>query len=802
MKFSRTRLFLIAAIMGAAPLLAAPKMMPNPDFTKGEKVPVDASKDWNLGPTGLRGWMHTHQLATAYARQVLITSVAAGSPAEDHFQKGDVLLGVAGKAFWVDPRMEIGKAIAAAEAGDGKLTFTRWRDGATAEVTLMLQVLGSWGPTAPYDCAKSKAVMNKTAQALAKRMAAPDYKGNPITRSLNALGLLATGDPKYHSVIKKEAEWAAAQEIESMATWWYGYITVFLAEYVMATGDKSVLPGLKRINMQAANGQSAVGSWGHKFANEHGRLRGYGMMNSPGATLTIGMVLSREAGVKDPKIDLAIDRSYKLLRFYIGKGSVPYGDHSPFNRGHEDNGKNGMVAVLFDQLGDRKGTKFFSQMNTAAHYGERDCGHTGNFFNVTWAIPGVSRSGPHATGAWMKEFGGWYFDLARCWDWSFPHQGPSQARKDSYGNWDATGMYLIALGMDRKAIRLCGSKPSCISALPKAKAQEIVTMGGAFNWERPTAAYENLPPDLLLELLGGWSPIVRERAGEAIARKHQNIPLETFMRMLKSADVNVRLGACEALKHLRSRAAPAVPGLADALKAQDMWLRIKAAEALAGIGKPALGVAPQLMQIVAKGPTAEDPRGMEQRYMINALFNGRSGLLRDSLNAVDRAQLHAAIRAALVNEDGRARGNLAMLYRKMSFDDLKPLLPSIHKAIIEKSPSGIMFDGTIQDAGLDLYSRNHVNEGIELIADYIWQQKPHGSEKRVTKYCDMLKRYGAHAQRAIPKLEKAIHYFENEEKDFPKRLSMGKAEDVRKAIAEIKVLADKPKLVNLRDLVK
>ena len=77
----------------------------------------------------------------------------------------------------------------------------------------------------------------------------------------------------------------------------------------------------------------------------------------------------------------------------------------------------------------------------------------------------------------------------------------------------------------------------------------------------------------------------------------------------------------------------------------------------------------------------------------------------------------------------------------------------------------------------------------------------HGSEKRVTKYCDMLKRYGAHAQRAIPKLEKAIHYFENEEKDFPKRLSMGKAEDVRKAIAEIKALTDKPELVNLRDLV-
>ena len=76
------------------------------------------------------------------------------------------------------------------------------------------------------------------------------------------------------------------------------------------------------------------------------------MMNSPGVVLTIGLVLAREAGVKDVAVDEAIERSAKLLRFYTGKGSIPYGDHAPWMEGHEDNGKCGMAAVLFNSLGE------------------------------------------------------------------------------------------------------------------------------------------------------------------------------------------------------------------------------------------------------------------------------------------------------------------------------------------------------------------------------------------------------------------------------------------------------------------
>ncbi len=146
------------------------------------------------------------------------------------------------------------------------------------------------------------------------------------------------------------------------------------------------------------------------------------MMNAPGLPLTISLVLARMAGVQDPVVTRAIERSTRLLRFYIGKGAIPYGDHHPRIETHEDNGKCGIAAVLFDLLGEAHGAEFFSRMSIASHGAERDGGHTGNYFNILWAVPGVARSGSHATGAWMKEFGGWYFDLA-LETWMVPSGG-------------------------------------------------------------------------------------------------------------------------------------------------------------------------------------------------------------------------------------------------------------------------------------------------------------------------------------------------------------------------------------------
>ena len=440
-------------------LLSAPQgKITNPDFTKGDQIPDGARHDWNLGATGARGWMYSNKLVTADARQVYIASVKKGSPAEGVLQVGDVLLGVGGKQFAYDPRTEIGQALSIAEskAGRGNLSLMRWRDGKTRAVTVKLPVLGSYSATAPYDCPKSNRILQIGCEALARQVAEPRYNRNPIERSLNALALLASGKKKYLPLVKKEAQWAAGFRTHSFATWHYGYVLMLLSEYVIATGDESVMPGLERLALAAVSGQSNVGSWGHRFANPDGRLAGYGMMNAPGLTLTTGLILARHAGVTDPKLDLAIERSVALLRFYVGKGSIPYGDHNPWIQTHDDNGKNGIAAVMFSLLGDPEASEYFSRMSVASHGAERDCGHTGNFLNILWALPGVNQSGPQATGAWINAFGAWYFDLARQFDGTFCHQGPPQFRSDSYNNWDCTGAYLLAYAVPLKKIHLTG----------------------------------------------------------------------------------------------------------------------------------------------------------------------------------------------------------------------------------------------------------------------------------------------------------------------------------------------------------
>ena len=179
-----------------------------------------------------------------------------------------------GKPFAYDPRTEFGKALTVAEteAAGGKLSLTRWRAGKTEEIALQLPVLGSYNATAPFDCPKSKRILKQGCAALAKRVASPNYKDNPISRSLNALALLASGDPKYLPLVKKETMWAADFSADGMQTWYYGYVISLLAEYKMATGDESMVPGMRRLALEAANGQSMVGSWGHKFAAPDGRL--------------------------------------------------------------------------------------------------------------------------------------------------------------------------------------------------------------------------------------------------------------------------------------------------------------------------------------------------------------------------------------------------------------------------------------------------------------------------------------------------------------------------------------------------
>jgi hypothetical protein len=800
MRFIAYLAILTASAALVVPCSAAPRgQMPNPDLTKGESIPEGASHDWNLGATGARGWMFSNRLETTEARQIAITKVDQGSPADGVLKVGDVILGVGGKAFSHDPRVEFGKALtmAESEAGKGNLALTRWRDGKTEELIVNLPLLGTYSATAPYDCPKSKRIFEDGCKALAKRMERDDYtrRQNPITRSLNALALLSSGEKQYLPLVRKEAKWASDYSADSMQTWYYAYVIMLLAEYEIATGDDAFQPGLKRLALQAAKGQSIVGSWGHKFAEADGRLGGYGMMNAPGVPLTISLISARKAGLKDPALDLAIERSAKLLRFYIGKGAVPYGDHHPWTQTHEDNGKCGMAGVMFNLLGEKNGAEFFSRMSVAAHGPERDTGHTGNFTNMLWAMPGVALAGPHATGAWMQEFGAWYYDLARTWEGAFPHPGAPEMNGDSYRGWDATGAYLLAYAMPLQKILLTGKQPNIAPQLDATTAQALILDGRGWSNNDRNSAYDALNPDQLLECLGSWSQPVRERAAAAIQRRKGDKPVAALVEMLQSSNLHARYGACETLKLLRAQAAPAVKDLTALLDHEDLWLRVLAADALAHIGEPAMGTLPVLLERLAKGPTKDDPRGMEQRYLCFAIFGQ---MLKNPVDGVDPKLLQQAVAAGLQNQDGRARGEVSRIYHNLSPQQLKPLLPAIHRAVVEPAPSGIMFADGVRMSGLELLAKHRVAEGMKACVDYIRTQNKWASEKRTPELLRILHTYGAHAKPFIPELQKIAKTFDQGEEGFPGNLSKDKARMLREAINTIEAARERPELTRLR----
>jgi hypothetical protein len=771
-----------------------------PDFTQGDPIPDGWTHDWTLGPTGLRGWIFSDRLETSDARQIMVSQVEEGSPADGLLQVGDVILGTDRELFDADPRMIFGKAITLAEKeeNEGELRLMCWRKGKKGHVLLKLQVMGSYSATAPFDCTKSQKILEQGWRALAAKMESDSKEGNTITRALNGLALLASGDKKYHPLLRQQAEILSAyNQSTGVRTWQYAYANIFLAEYVLATGDRTLIDtGLKRITKKIVDGQSAVGSWGHGFVEgDSKRLGGYGMMNAPGIPLTYSLVLARRAGVEVPGLAAAIHRSGLLLRFYVGKGGIPYGDHNPWIQTHCDNGKNEMAAVLFDHQGDAEATEYFSRTAVASHGAERDTGHTGNFFNMLWALPGVARSGPHASGAWMEEFG-WHYDLARRWDGTFTHQGPPGQRHDKYRNWDCTGAYLLGYAQALRKTYLTGRKPSVAPQIDPATAKQLINDGHGWSNKDRNSFYDALTTEQLIERLSSWSPTVRERAAMALARRQDEI-VTPLIDLLDAPKLYTRYGACQALKQQRGRGTEAIPALIKTSRAEDLWLRTLAAEALAGIGKPAIAAVPEMLERLIRSDTKNDPRNMEQRYLTVALFSQQEGLIGRSLDGVDRKLLTKAVHAALLNDDARARGTVGSVYKNLTYDELQPLLPSIHRAIVEPAPSGIMFASGIRTSGMELFAREHISEGIELLADYARNQKKHGSQKRIVDIMKMIEGYGAHAKRVIPHLEATANYFENEETDFPPKLSKDKARIVRETIAKIEASGDKPELIPL-----
>ena len=735
---------------------------PIPDLTAGGKK--NDKHDWNLGPTGARGWMWGMLLRTDCARQILVTKVDSGSPADGVLQVGDVILGVGGKEFDSDARIAFGRAITEAEraGSEGRLKLIRWRDGKTETVTLQLKVMGSYGPLAPMDCPKSRKILDNACAYLAKKGI-----GGGIPGYVNALGLLASGDEKYLPMVREFARKLEVEDARHMSSWNMSYMNIFLSEYYLLTGDEEVLPKIREMALYLAGGQSQVGTWGHGNVLPSGVLGGYGAMCNPSLCCAISLQLNQKCGIDDPVVERAIRKSEIFFSSFVDKGNIPYGDHSP-REVHDSNGRCSLAVIFFDLLDNPESYRFFARM-TVASYGEREEGHTGNYWGFLWGPLGAMRAGPEAAAAFIKELE-WFFEFERRWDGGFTYQGGANMSGSEHTTpgWDTTGARILMYAMARRKLHITGKGLTVEKALTGKALEDTLLAGRDYStWARHGLinkdAFDDLSDAELLKRLVTWSAPMRIRTAKALARKPgDHVP--ALIEMLGSTDRETVLGGVYGLEYQGGRAEPAIDALVALLSHDDVWVRFRSGAALCAIGKPARDKAVPVLLKSALKTSADDPREMHQRYAAYVLWGGGvngepRGLIARDMDGVDQGLLVPALKKLIKNTDGQTRALVARAVKMMTPEQLTPLWSDIVWAVKTPAPSGIMFNGAIRETGVEVLVTHRFKEGIPLCAEYVRTMKQHGSQKRIYKVMDMLKSYGAAAKPELPNLYKAREYY-------------------------------------------
>jgi len=780
-------------------------------------------------------WAWNHH--TTDSRQILITAVETGSPADGVLKAGDVILGVDGRKFTDDARIRFGHAVTEAEKTEnkGQLRLVRWRPldgsrgrkGTTDTVVVPLRVMGSYSDTSPWDCAKSQKIIDAGCRHIAKQLRA-GISTHGIANQVNVLALLASGKPEYLPLVRDYAHKLAPpnamrlrERMVGSGSWLLGHTLVFLAEYHLATGDRQVLPAIRAYAVYIAEGQGGGGLWDHgvaqPFANgnggkRHGRLScGYGGINAASLICHLGLVLSKKCGVKHPEVLAAVDKSNRLYGFFVGKGSIPYGDHCPVIRGEFDhNGKTALGALIFDLQNKHQAARFFSRTAMAGH-DEREVGHTGNYYSYLWGPLGVNCSGPRAVTAYLKEQR-WRYELSRRWDGSFPYLGaPGRKSRDGkcvapYRNWDCTGEFLLAYALPKRRLYLTGKDVHAENALTAAEVRETIDVGRGFNfWVPRDNRYGHKPTGQLLTLLGHWSPTVRNRAALSLSHKDGDFSAR-LAAMLKGRDPYARLGACQAIEHIGERAAATLPALRTLLSHHDSWVRVSAVRAISSIPAAAQDkqLVHQLLRMAARRDPNDDPWQREQRWLGYSLFFGatrnyplrHAGLLHESLDGVDRDVLDPVVRMLLESNESFTRAAVsATVYKNLSYEQIQPLLPTIYKSTVQPATSNTMSMERSQIDGLELLSQHRIAEGIDACVRYIDNGRLWNPQK-YDRVLNALVRYGAHAQRVIPQLQAITEHIEERQQltGFRDKQRVGKLNQVKDAIAAIKASKERPEL--------
>jgi len=210
MKPMRFRLLLLALTIGSA---AAQSFYT--DAGLFSMRPDESRSSYNLtrfGPVGIS----LELIQPAFTMKV--GNIEDGSPAAAAGLKpGQIIESINGEKLQdIDPRIQLGNLITAAEASDGILTFAI--KGEAAPVVVKLPVFGAYSPTWPLNCPKSDKIVRNFADYLKKPESDKGFAG------IGMLFLLSTGEESDLAVVR---DWARSYKGGGSMSWHIGYALTF-----------------------------------------------------------------------------------------------------------------------------------------------------------------------------------------------------------------------------------------------------------------------------------------------------------------------------------------------------------------------------------------------------------------------------------------------------------------------------------------------------------------------------------------------------------------------------------------------
>jgi hypothetical protein len=455
-----------------------------PRFSRVHELPTGklyGRSNGGTGPDKLGAGLLGFDALAEHGQTVLaVMEVRPGTPAaKAKLKAGDVILAVAGQPLGLndlEPGWEwfhrshealLGRAGEAALAsGKKSLPLTVLRDGKPVELPLELPRTRAFGTMDPAGDAAAAALLDDLLEYL-QRTQRDDgsWSGDIIRTTFSALALLATGEKKHESRVRKAVEWSLAKYPEpaaygNLGFWSGAYAGILYSEWHLRSGDRQVLKHLAALRDWAVNG-THTSTWGVPALGHgpDGLPYDQKALVAPACHLLVFEALAGRCGMKSEIWE-------KIMPYMEMAWSDPKdGGHGSlgYNRSYKDTAefwsRSGLFAMAAHLRGERADMRdAMTGFMRGQHPWIRNS-HAYGEPGGAWGLLALNLAAPEAYREVIREYA-WWFSLA--WEpgyglrFTTPHMGAPYMGEDDLIN----AAYALVLQAERRNLHLTGLKQS------------------------------------------------------------------------------------------------------------------------------------------------------------------------------------------------------------------------------------------------------------------------------------------------------------------------------------------------------